>query len=118
MTEGMAEIPEQEMLQMSQMSQSILNTEGGVPPDINVDPGSLPPMGMPNPINMGPQMINMAHMQHMQHPIAVHQLSSWRLSEDDVISIALKMKQVLKDEISQLVEQQVLKDEISQLVEQ
>ena len=52
-------------------------------------------------------MINMAHMQHMQHLIAVHQLSSSRLSEDDVIRIALQMKQVLKDEISQLVEQQV-----------
>ena len=78
------------------MSQSILNTEGGVPPYMNVDPGSLPPMGMPNLMNMGLQMINMAHMQHMQHPIAVQQLSSSRLSKDDVIRITLKMKRCLK----------------------
>ena len=46
-------------------------------------------------------------MQHMQHPLAIQLPSSSRLSEEDGIRIALKMKQVLEDEISQLVEQQV-----------
>ena len=49
MAEGTAEIPEQEM---SQMSQSIQN--GGVPPYMNVDPGLMAPIGMPNTMNMGP----------------------------------------------------------------
>ena len=67
-TTNMAE--EFHMQDMSQMSQSILNAEGGTPQLVNVDPGAMQQIVMQNPMSIDPHlnqhMMNMAHMQQMQ----------------------------------------------------
>ena len=103
---------------MSQMSQSIPKAEGGAPQFVNVDQGAMQQMGMQNPMSIDPhlnqRMMNMAHMQQMQrmpHPLAMQQQHVQQpqslLAEEDVIRIVLKMKEVLKSEIRQMVEHQV-----------
>ena len=103
---------------MSQMSQSILNTEGGAPQFVNVDQGAMQQMGMQNPMSIDPHlnqhMMNMAQMQQMQrmpHPLAMQQQHVQQpqslLTEEDVLRIVLKMKEVLRSEIRQMVEHQV-----------
>ena len=94
---------------MSQMSQSILNADGGAPQFVNVDQGAMQQLGMQNPMSIDPHlnqhMMNMAHMQQMQrmpHPLAIQQQHvqppQSLLTEEDVLRIVFKMKEVLKSE--------------------
>ena len=115
----MSQVADQD-LDSTQMSQSILPNESGASQYVNIDPGLVPPQGQQPPHPMMQQLYNL--QAHMQHPLMIPQPC---LSEDDIVRIAAKMKELLKEDIEQQVQQQVelkvaqrmapLQDELNEL---
>ena len=119
MAHSLSQVANQD-LDSTQMSQSILPNESGAPQYVNIDPGLVPPQGQQPPHPMMQQLYNL--QAHMQHPLMIPQPC---LSEDDIVRIAAKMKELLKEDIEQQVQQQVelkvaqrmapLQDELNEL---
>ena len=101
MAHSLSQMADQD-LDSTQMSQSILPNESGAPQYVNIDPGLMPPQGQQPPHPMMQQLYNL--QAHMQHPLMIPQPC---LSEDDIVRIAAKMKELLKEDIEQQVQQQV-----------
>ena len=94
-------------------SQSILQDGSNAPPFMNMNPGMMQPQGSPapmnpmNPMNLLPHQIHqLMNMQaHMQQPIVMPQQG---LSDEDILRVATRLKQLLKDDIDELIEQRVV----------